>query len=575
MNKTLLFIIGKRKAGTSLLYNIIDDCWRSGSKDGSWDDIYKESIDFQSSELELGIIAKADALLNTEKLLSFINEFDGCINLIMMERNEVDRCLSYIAHERKSSNQSIQSLKKSFYIEEKKYKKNLIILKKRSNCKFKTYKYEDLIEDKLSILNRRLITKNSRVYNSSKEILPFWKFINLITSAEVYKKNRNSFFIRYIKNFYYRYFYRTTKNNKLNFIKGVVLGSVDGPIDGQRKLTSIYLNKTNINWIKIDYNGHRKIKSLFLIPYQLLIVLFIVFFRPPDIVYICSSRTILGATRDLIFLNILCIFGRPKIVSHIHGADFFKFIKKTPYLSKHLLEKVDALIFLSPSLIEYPDILKKNEIYSLSNPRPRINKIDIKALSGSRACGFISSFIPGKGLETFLALVNSRSDMNFIVAGGVNAGHADYGKKVSLEVEKLHDSGNLNYLGYVDNPQKFFSKVDFMLFPTSYESEAFPGVLVEALCYGVIPVVRRHNALEKIFNEAPVIWFSKEEELASIFSDLLCLNEQDINDMSSKGIQWSEKKLPEQELWAEAIDGVILKNLGLLQELPKYIITHK
>ncbi len=105
-----------------------------------------------------------------------------------------------------------------------------------------------------------------------------------------------------------------------------------------------------------------------------------------------------------------------------------------------------------------------------------------------RSIGFLSNLIPGKGLETVLALARAVHQAGLpwrvVIAGPCE-------DSVLLpQLLAARADGQVTWLGAVHGAAKaeFFGSIDVFLFPTSYVNEAEPLVIWEALMNG-IPVI--------------------------------------------------------------------------------------
>lgn len=102
---------------------------------------------------------------------------------------------------------------------------------------------------------------------------------------------------------------------------------------------------------------------------------------------------------------------------------------------------------------------------------------------------FVGRLLWDKGIGEFIKaaeeIAGNRDDVEFIVAGEVDAGHPNSVTESFLE-DKVKE-GVITYEGYINDMPQFFSKTDIFVFP-SYYAEGVPRVNLEAAACG-IPVI--------------------------------------------------------------------------------------
>ena len=215
---------------------------------------------------------------------------------------------------------------------------------------------------------------------------------------------------------------------------------------------------------------------------------------------------------------------------------------------------INLFVFLDQSLVpsyfegtDFPYVVVKNPYdKSLLTVDPSVCK--------NYTLGLICKFVPGKGIEEFVRVSNERHDQfNFVLAGGPSEPRDPYGKNIL----KSLDYDRINYLGYLDDVSKFYSKADFLLFSTSYSSEAFPGVVVESMAAGVVPIVKRHNSLVAVFSGAPIVWFSTPEELSIRLNDIYKWDFDTLISKSQCCKKWITNNLTDVNGWSVQLDSII------------------
>lgn len=350
----------------------------------------------------------------------------------------------------------------------------------------------------------------------------------------------------------------------------VVLGSVAGPVDGQRRLTKTFRDSTRFRTTTLDFNLHRHMLGPFVLATQFIIAVSIALRGQVDVCYLASSRSRFGMFRDFLLFYPFWLTRVP-IVAHIHGAEFGEFFLVDPSLGglkrKYLL-CLSRIILIHEAFL--PDISwVHDKSVVVRNPIPKFaaaaaRETSIRAREQAIVTfGFISSFVPGKGLEAFLRVANIFSSRaKFLVAGGVNRGFAAYGKSA---VAKVRAQGSVEYMGYLKNPESFYGRCDYVIFPTYYASEAVPGVVIEALTFGCVPIVLARRTLVQVFDGAPIIWLSDISDLEGVMGRELSQGETVRIARDSLGPKWVAGQFPSETRWVDSVDEVLLDSLGMVE----------
>lgn len=332
-----------------------------------------------------------------------------------------------------------------------------------------------------------------------------------------------------------------------------ILGSMAGPTDGQRKLTRLFAKQTRHNVILHEFNGHRQN------PFKLLTDVVKAFIMAissrPDIAYIAISRTQFGSLRDILLLLPYAVLHTP-IVAHVHGADFQQYYdsKSKSILTRIHLSLIDHYIFIHEEYGAAFEGLLPFDV--LRNPRPAFPQFRRNSLPRPARIGFISSFIPGKGLEIFLHSAQAYSEeFRWVLAGGINNGYRSYGEEMLNEVE---NSPFVCFLGYLKHPFEFYAQVDFLLFPSSYRSEALPGVVLEAMASGCVPILKETERLSRVFSGSPILWFDSEDDLNSLLTKCKTMDWSQFRDLSEAAVGWLEAGFPSTNLWVREIDDLLV-----------------
>lgn len=182
---------------------------------------------------------------------------------------------------------------------------------------------------------------------------------------------------------------------------------------------------------------------------------------------------------------------------------FFKYV----YLA---WESADQIIVISEEVKDW--LLKLN-----SNLTPVVINYWIRGKTNQKKVseniitfGFLGRINKNKGIEDLIDALNN-FNINFrCLIGG--SGPTKYLKYLKTKISESNKK-NFNFLGYLDNQEKFFNEVDIFIFP-SY-SEGLGLVLLEALSYKKICITRNSPPMNQFISTKNGYLFSNLEEFRS------------------------------------------------------------
>lgn len=244
---------------------------------------------------------------------------------------------------------------------------------------------------------------------------------------------------------------------------------------------------------KMDEIGKQDISKLWRLVSALIREFWLLTTHHYDLCYLAITCHGIGFLKDAPFVLLCKLFGR-KIVIHQHNKGMANDADRWPY--RWLLPLVynnTKVILLSSRL--YADIEKvvpRQNVIICPNGIPDADYIYEERNNGVTKILFLSNLIESKGVLVLLDALKLLKDkgLQFIcdIVGGetreINA------KRFFDEVNNRGLNGMVSYHGkqYGKDKEAFLRNADILAFPTFYQNECFPLVLLEAMQYG-LPIV--------------------------------------------------------------------------------------
>lgn len=273
---------------------------------------------------------------------------------------------------------------------------------------------------------------------------------------------------------------------------------------GPSVATRIILNsklKNEFELIHLDLSDRRELinlgiidlQNIFLAFKQYLMLLWLIIFKWPAIVYIPITQTTIGYLRDAGFIALAKLFRR-KVVCHLRGGNFKNWYNSTNRIMRWFVRRihflVDAQIVLGETLKHlFEGIVASEKIFIVPNGRdfeiePR------RKILGKVTILYLANFIRAKGvLECLYAtelICKFHYEVEFVFAGNWRE------KSVRKEFEAfLTQNSDLPVVlkGPVYGREKYelLRDSDIFVFPPN-SSEGHPWVIVEAMAFG-LPII--------------------------------------------------------------------------------------
>lgn len=219
---------------------------------------------------------------------------------------------------------------------------------------------------------------------------------------------------------------------------------------------------------------------------------------------------------------LLCKLFRRRVVIHLHGKGASQDAKSTFY--RWLLKatfKNTKVILLSWRL--YPEVeqfVKREDVSICPNGIPTVNYEYKERNNPVPRLLFLSNLIVSKGVLVLLDALKILKDKGYYFACDFVGGETNEidAKRFSEEVEKRELNRLTVYHGkkYGDEKEQMFDRAEIFVFPTFYNNECFPLVILEAMQHGQPVVTTDEGAIPDEVKDGENGLISKRQDAKSL-----------------------------------------------------------
>ena len=256
----------------------------------------------------------------------------------------------------------------------------------------------------------------------------------------------------------------------------------------------------------------------------------------PDFAYFVPSVTGLPFLRDCIYVLCLKIYGVKRIV-HLHGKGINEKTKNLflKYLYKWFF-KNSKIIHLSKRLIyDLEGIANTRDIFILPNGTESLfqesicDEENVKKNNEKLNLLYFSNFIKSKGIHDFLkacSLLNKQNyEFNILLIGNYTKIFSKTYLFKLINNLNLHD--HILHIGPAFGLEKkrLLSIADILIFPTFYDKECFPLVILEAMSLKIPIISTNEGAIEEIIDHNKSGFIVEKRDVISIASKIKTLME--------------------------------------------------
>jgi len=250
----------------------------------------------------------------------------------------------------------------------------------------------------------------------------------------------------------------------------------------------------------------------------------------PHIVYFSLMPVGWGFIRDLIFILIIKISGRRRIIYHIHNQGISgKSSNRLLVCLYRFAFNNTSIIHLSQSLIENelrPLRLKNTCFFAVSNGIPVKNYGIHKKQSSELQLLFLSHINPDKGLHILIDALNEINMMGISFHLQISGSFYKkrYKKFIESKIEQYKLENQITFHNEVDETGKkeLYEQADVFLFPSL--NDTFGLVVLEAMQAGLPVIVTDSGILPEIIDNMKDGIIVKRNDVKDLMDSILLLN---------------------------------------------------
>lgn len=292
----------------------------------------------------------------------------------------------------------------------------------------------------------------------------------------------------------------------------------------------------------------------------------------PECVYISTSRSKLGAIKDIAVIALARLMGVP-VVNHLHGITFVAFRESLGALYGSIVDW--AYGHISASIVLHEDLIRQYVRYPNMKVAVVNNFVDAEIVNcreskdnlvvGPINILFMSNMIPEKGIFELIDAVKNLltqrpGELRLKIAGRFLSGAGLSSKDVEAKLYRsIADSSDIEYCGFAEPKTKkaLLEWAHVLALPSYMREEAIPLVVLEGMAAGCYLIVSDFGVLPQLAKEviAAVVPAKDISALQRSLATVLA-NRKLLSDAISINAQVARKKYSESQYIA-GIDGII------------------
>ncbi len=269
--------------------------------------------------------------------------------------------------------------------------------------------------------------------------------------------------------------------------------------------------------------------------------------------------------------HLICLFskfGRRHLVYYFAvGGSFYKKIKDGQFEKKRY-ECLKSIVVQGNSIKRELEEMGLKQVYYCPNFK-KINHIPPLKDEKNSVCRFVfcSRILPEKGCDLIfsaVAMLNQMGNKQFVVDffGPIKETYK------SIFQDKINEYENVTYKGVLDfsDPANYdlLSLYDVMLFPTYWEGEGFPGIVVDA-CVAGLPIIASDWSMNReVVEDGVTGWIIPSKNVEALANVMLKVMDDSYDLLSMRhNCQRKASKFSSENVLSTSF----LQKIGLLERL--------
>jgi len=339
-------------------------------------------------------------------------------------------------------------------------------------------------------------------------------------------------------------------------ISVLVLGQTPPPVHGQSIMTKALIDGpiegVTIYHIRMAYSttigdvGRFQIgKVLHLIALILRTILAKLRYNPEILYYIPSGPNKIPLLRDIVFLlSTRWMFS--KSVFHFHASGVSEYIPTLPQWLRTLamlaLKRPSAGIQLSEHTVSDPKFLQSKMIFTVPNGTPdmaahfKSSRLKPNLLKSNHLATaknvtasplkilYLGTVCESKGILVALDACSILRQRNILfhldIVGGFQPSSFEAIVADRIAASALNQNVSIHYQKTGDEKWQRFANADVFCFPTFYESEGFPCVLLEAMSFGLPCIATRWRGIPSIVTDRETGYLIEPNDITAVADKL-------------------------------------------------------
>ena len=271
---------------------------------------------------------------------------------------------------------------------------------------------------------------------------------------------------------------------------------------GTTSSDSYFINLSLSNNLKSI--GNFSVNKLFNYLRILIEIIFYLFTKKIDFVYLTPSANLAAFIKDSIII-IICKLFKKKIYLHFHNKGFNSIKNKLVIKYFNIILNNTNIVLLSKILIDDFKIFNKSKFifHICSNGVSITNNNKTNSFLKPKLF-FLSNLIDSKGYLDVVDICNElykkKIDFECNIVGDGTDNNIN---KLLNKINHYKLENKVNYLGkkYGKSKLDLLSSHNIFLFPSKYPKECFPLSILEAMAFGLVCITSKEGAISEIIDD--------------------------------------------------------------------------